>query len=545
MAAMTIIASSRIFGYGDELMHWAPHTKVMFQNDGFMHANDQLFHKAYPPGARLFHYLFFSMGGFSESRALLAQVLISVSTISLFARNIPWSGWRKAFLFVTFGFLIIVLYGFRVGPLHSLLMDRAVGVFLGAALVMYFLSDKKTKDVFLLIPVLFSLMLFKAKLLPLALLLVVIVGVDQCVKRGLLRSVFPMLALVGAVLVAKSSWLWFLASVGVAPEWSTPFTFSDVMVSFSSQASGRDLVTIDHFKSYLWDQSGIIIALLGLSYLFPLGFSSISERKRWWRAGALLFAGLCAYLFGLLLLYLYVFKEFHGLMLASILRYSGIYFIFWTYFVLASFQRMLQDSSVSFERSVENVLVVMFIVILGAAAWFSGMSERRAELEYRSRNQLREQVGFIAEAVKDKTPSDAKVFLVWQNSMGLQAVTLIYDLMPRYFNDRPAAFGAPYTEDAVWTQDITSAEFVTKLQGYDYLLLAYTDERFWSRYGELFSGSRDSIIPLLRYTQCEGEVFNDALEYHCIRKAHKAYLFKIDNIAGGLILQNMASGAGQ
>ncbi|GEM_PF-1742404 len=552
-----LVASNNIFMFGDDLMHWAPHTKAMFSHQGFMTKGDYLFHKSYPPGARLFHYFYYSLSEFSEGRALLAQVLLSLAPICLFAKGFKWGEWRKAALFVIFGFLVSLLYGFRVGPLISLLMDRPVGVFMGGALVFYCLSDRTPKDILLLIPVFFAVMLFKLKFLPFMLLLLAIIFLDQCLgvyygyrgkqqisTKKMVSVLVSIFCLFLGVLIAKYSWSLYLTNIGVPLEWNASITFQQVMVSFSKVASARDTLTIQHFKDYLWDQSGVIIALLALSYLFPLTMPLKMDRIRWWTAAVWLLVGFSAYVFGLLLLYLYVFNSFHGVMLASILRYSGIYFIMWTFFVLAMFRVALQGVELSFMRTAENTLLSILITLMLIAAMFTHGNRLVAEENLRSRVQLRAQIAKISDKVKLLTPDESKVFLVWQNSMGLQAVTLMYDLMPRMFNEKPVGFGAPYTDDRVWTHDISPYEFVSQLQGYDYLLLAYTDKRFWDRYGVLFDKPVEKMQPLVIYTQCEGGEFNDALSDGCVVRSKKAYLFSIKRVNGEIYFTNLESGEG-
>ena len=120
----------------------------------------------------------------------------------------------------------------------------------------------------------------------------------------------------------------------------------------------------------------------------------------------------------------------------------------------------------------------------------------------------------------------------------------MYDLMPRMFNEKPVGFGAPYTDDRVWTHDISPYEFVSQLQGYDYLLLAYTDKRFWDRYGVLFDKPVEKMQPLVIYTQCEGGEFNDALSDGCVVRSKKAYLFSIKRVNGEIYFTNLESGEG-
>ncbi len=531
VVVLCMVASTEQWVYGDELMHWGPHSKIMFDRHGFMTAEDALFHKSYPPGARLFHYFFYTLGGFSEGRALAAQVLMMLAPLCLFAENLRFNEWRKACLLVMIAFLVVVLYSARTGPLLSLLMDGSVGVFLGGMLALYFLSQRKWPDIAGLIPVVFAVTLFKLKISPLIFLFIGIIALDQCLAYYFERKIqYAALSAIGglmvAVFVADKSWLAYLASAHIPLEWNQPIVWQHVITSFLSQTSDRELIIIERFKEYLWGQCSLIGALMIVSFVGPLVLHSFQDKLRFWVGALCLSAGFWLYLAGLLGLYLYVFSAFHGSILASILRYSGIYFIAWTFYVLALIVSVLREIQISFMRRLENSALAVGAIIVTLSLFFTMQNAAEEEKEKRSRPQLRRELDSIAERVRAKTPKTSRIFLVWQNSMGYQAVTLMYDLLPRACNERPVAFGAPYSAAGPWTQDITPGEFLKRISLYDYLLLAYTDKKFWDRYGMLF-GKPETLTPLVTYTQCEGDQFNDALELGCRPVLHKAFLFKI------------------
>ena len=58
-------------------------------------------------------------------------------------------------------------------------MDKAVGIFFGGAIVFYLNSERKYKDILLLIPVMFCLIQFKLGLMPFVIIVVTLIFIDQ------------------------------------------------------------------------------------------------------------------------------------------------------------------------------------------------------------------------------------------------------------------------------------------------------------------------------------------------------------------------------
>lgn len=66
----------------DEYSHWALSTKVIASTHALFGAESGVAFKSYPPGTSLFHYYVVKYFGYSESRALLAHISLTLSAFA-------------------------------------------------------------------------------------------------------------------------------------------------------------------------------------------------------------------------------------------------------------------------------------------------------------------------------------------------------------------------------------------------------------------------------------------------------------------------------
>ena len=115
-----------------------------------------------------------------------------------------------------------------------------------------------------------------------------------------------------------------------------------------------------------------------------------------------------------------------------------------------------------------------------------------------------------------------------------------YGVMPRTTPSGLTSFGTPYLPTDHWTSDLSSSEFMSRLQDSDYLLLARTDQQFWLRYGVLFDEPLNQLKPLLRYPNCLLEILPGHKQAVFAQGGAFAYLFKIVQGEDGVKLMNIS-----
>ncbi|MCP4474416.1 MAG: hypothetical protein GY821_07580 [Gammaproteobacteria bacterium] len=146
----------------------------------------------------------------------------------------------------------------------------------------------------------------------------------------------------------------------------------------------------------------------------------------------------------------------------------------------------------------------------------------------------------IANTVKETTPINHKILIVWQNTSGVERVALIYNLVPwTAYLSAPFSFGKRGNGD-IWTVNLSRNKFKALLGRADYLLLAYTDKNFWDHYGSLFHDNPHMLKPLTTYTLCLAPGFNGVNQPGCTLKQEQAYLFRIVKHNSDIKLKNIA-----
>jgi len=525
-AVVACFASTYQFSSWDEFSHWGQLSKNMFDYAGFQHVGDTIVHQAYPPGGRLLHYLFFCFSGFSEGRAYVAQMLLLMSPLSLLLKGFSWKDWHKPVLIILLALLLMILNQTAILTKATILMDAPASMFFGMGLVFYYQQDKKQQAILWLMPVVFSLLLFKSQLFPLALLMMSVMFVDILIKKQY-KAFISLAFLFCAALLAHCSWAHFLSVTQVSSDWNLHLTLSTLLASFSEAATQHEKLTICNYFTQFNFYYPVIAVLALLAGAFAFTLKNARDIVSWLCANAILILGFFAYGFGLLLMYIYVFPESRGEGLDSFSRYISVYLLGWSLFVLYGGVRTLSQYKHKLFRLTQYALLFAAFAGLIAISLARHRHNERAVHSHRAKELLRSELKNISDSVKFFVPPGSKVFLVWQNSEGMEAAMLTYELHPLKVNTIRTSFGPRYSDGFAWALDLTPQEFEDGLADYDYLLLARPDDQFFDIYGGLLPDTVNSLEPLLSYTVCLGEGYSPVRADGCVLTKQQSYMFKI------------------
>lgn len=187
--------------------------------------------------------------------------------------------------------------------------------------------------------------------------------------------------------------------------------------------------------------------------------------------------GLVGYTAVLLLTWLYLFIDSEGLKLASYDRYLGVYF---SAFAIFLGQLLWQEDFFKRKRSWVFVATLFLLVSppfsLLPACWQHHQFEGE-----------RGKIKPFIEKIKSQVPDSSAVWLIWQNSDGLQALMAAYELAPRKVNSWNWSLGEKYGAQDFWTSDFSASEFTKFASSYDYLAMGFVDESFVKKYGIFFA----------------------------------------------------------
>ena len=240
---------------------------------------------------------------------------------------------------------------------------------------------------------------------------------------------------------------------------------------------------------------------------------------------------LAAYVFAHLLFYMFIFGDYEGRVLASFERYTDIYLgaIYLTAIAMANcpqrpifaavpalfigsgVMRCVGVTPFAFYKSAWLALLPLSLLILlerfrpqsTRPIWAAGLLTAilvaftpNSDKVFRSVPSLTpyepvaERVEYAAawDAVRREVPANCSLFMVWQNSLGLEVYMAGYELWPRVHNTWDFALGTPRDDGDIWTMPLSVEELRKKFARYDFVYLGRTDDAFWNRYSELFDG---------------------------------------------------------
>ena len=415
-------------------------------------------------------------------------------------------------LFVHLWIYLIFFSAFGAS-VRSLYVDLLLAATFAAAIVIYFTTDRLW-----MLPLLFALPAIKKSGLFLAALVLGFCLLDWAFQNGLLcfrKKTWPQwprhalkkgliwLALILTPFIATTLWHRVELSIKARQTFPLqPITPTRIATSFSPQATARDSLTIANFKKALTERNvapgfkkyerikRFLNHLMGIStpansawllIVFTtvcfvlLGFwqrTWMQKGRLWLFAGSFL-VGLALYACSLLVLYLYSFSEYEGVRLASFERYMSTYLLAGILIVFAFMTRSLTR-----KRAWIPLLFFCFL-------WTS-----LRPVDYRNLWNTIPKPG-DRQITEDlllefpNIPPKARVFMVWQNSSGIQSLFARFGLFPRVLSCY--SLGAPYSDKDIWTQNWTPEQLSGTLKQFDYLLLANVDDRFWHDYGHLFA----------------------------------------------------------
>lgn len=487
----------------DEFSHWGLVAKDIFLKNSLPVAGGPIRLVSYPPGLPLFQYFFIKPGGFSEG---LIYSATSVFVLAALTTVVPLQKTSKKTL-IGAALLVVI---FLIEPFFDWQLayaDHVLGVAFGSAIVIGLDQRSGTRNWLWSLPILMILVLVK----PIGILFAIFAfGIITSFVTWKIKSrAHRFRSHISPKMELKVSKVWhalivniLITSIGIALvylSWKSHVdlrfgnvgrglpnlpNFSDLTESFNGKRLTQDLTTLKAFGGFFMRSAVPFLLCFGGAWVLTRK-SSNNETGKALRVvfimGALSYI---AYLFILLVLYLYFFGAYEGPRLASIGRYTGSYYLgAMMVFVFFTFR----DYQQSFRKNIySRIMLALVLIWCGIGAQKSrvlagpkGLNEGRISIQKK-----------LAPIQKLASPKD-RIYIVWQRSNGSQLNIARYELYPRQLNAWCWALGEKYVgfNPDVWTCDITVEEFREKLAGFDFVLIGQAFEPFWDRYGSIFSDS--------------------------------------------------------
>ncbi len=535
----------------DEFSHWAVATKELLATHALPGPGGAIMFKEYPVGVNLLHYWAAVNSTDSEGVYYLAHFMLLSSPLAVLLSRLSWRspGW------VVFSWLASLLIIFTLSVfVCSLMVDVALGLYLGAALFAVAHMDVRSRATVLLAPALMALPLIKSTGYMFAWMALVGLGVKalgglvlgrtQVPEQGVLggleeprsaqggwAAALALLLVLAAPLAAHHSWGWRVKALDLQPAFKTErITWDSATQALSSQASEKHKTVRANFAQALIDwplsnyasepERSLVRALGGM-----LGWPELSPPKlgplAWGLVCALLFAAAYVrhrrrrirrqitlvawllllfgafYIVGLLLLYMFSFSEYEAPRLASFGRYMNTLLM---PAMLLGLAFALPDDLAGEEMErlgggrawAWSLLVgaALMAVLLQAPSW-SGAPK------WLARGDAAEERDFLSpmlEQVRRLVPLDQRVFIVYQASPGRGFHIARYELAPRPANKWFFSLGQPRFKDDVWTEPLSARQWSEMLvkENFAYVYVQRVDQGFVERYGPLFANPLDA-----------------------------------------------------
>lgn len=518
----------------DDNFYWAKYAKFIFYNHGFSGLYGKLiqYNINYPPSAPLFQNFFLQFNNFSENSLYFAQGIMIFSALVPVIAILRKT--RRIFILpFIFCFASVLSYFLLHGSgFLSLYVDDVMGIIFGTTLAISFVSLKKPSEKLLLLPILFSLALFKDNGVILSLIIVFFNLVDFVItyraeiiqRRKPKRKIILIFIIIGLIpLVAFTSWRVYLktkntlsnasASAAIISiqqpsfEEQTNIITDNYLKALYSRGINYNAFSFPRIKSFLKDRSSIgekvvegiesinknrltfvewNVTIIIFCLLISIALSDKQEKARTIGLFLTLFCGLILYTVALLVAYLLFFKLEEATAIRSMARYLDTYFIGIAVVIFAIVAIVKNNSK---NLKIKKLFLILFILcfILFSIQFppfhtlfiYPNNNIERV-------NNMRADLKPLSDKIKLNTSNQDSIFADIQFD-GIEAPVLQYEILPRKFR------GGWIVKKDISEKDI----FVNKLspeqlkdllsnKNFQYLVVDRTDDSYWPSHQNLF-----------------------------------------------------------
>lgn len=485
----------RMYTEWDELCHWGLFTKNMYSTDQLYNApgSTALVHPDYPPATSLFSYFGLKLDG--SYRECNAYYCANIFLYSLVLPIFKHFDWRKplSLLFV-FGITLLIPFTvfanqlFATNNLFSIYVDTPLGFFFAYVLFQYFSSQYCKSDLIFLCLSLFTLTLLKPIGIGFSLLVCFLISADilfiQKTWSRRQRIMWIAVPLISA-LVGKFSWSIYLKLSDTPSDWNTSALTPSALMSFlKREGEPYQYETYHNFLDYFCDSPlRYLIYFIVISALFIFLLAKKKDRLRVAVFSSGILIGFLVYSAALLILYLFTFSSYEAVRLASCDRYISTYY----YGMFGFLLYVIVDYCASEYPTKINPAPVLLVCMLPLVQ-FNHVNDflLHPDISIAESISYRKSLSVPQNIVDVLDLKNDRVYVIAQESNGVDNVFIRYQLTPMTPSTGPYSLGPSYSEEDVWSVNITVEEWAKLLKDYTHLYVAHTDDRFKSLYGSLF-----------------------------------------------------------
>lgn len=316
-----------VFHGWDEFSFWGSASKELLANHIFEYQSLPTAildaHAHYLRGPAVYHYFMLLLPGYTEGNALFAHFLLHLILITPLMSN---KFCYQTLFFVAVIFAVVILY---TTGLRTIYNDSTTGLIFSSIFAIYFLEEDKLKALYLVLPILIFLPIFREIGLILSFIASFILIFFSYKTISYTRSLPLYIAMIIIPYMAQALWFWHFRATHdfFGRNIHSLDNFISLIISFNEQ---NKLVAINYVKvilKFLLKEGSIAIYLLLAFSWFSLKKYQQASIKQWYYVFGLLTVGFIVLALWRLYLYLSVFSHVEAVRSASLLRYCGTYCI--------------------------------------------------------------------------------------------------------------------------------------------------------------------------------------------------------------------------
>ena len=446
------------------------------------------------PGLFVWESFFIGRNFFFEQPLFFSLGLIFISCFCAI-RPSQYNKKENRYLFLLFC-APISWFAYGIGGIS---LDTSIGLVLGIALLSG-LDLKKPSDLFVPFSIALFVAILKETAFLLSLLIILLIVVKSLREKRFFSTwtVYSIICL-AIIIFNYQQWQWHFKNEAFAGTFDNGQMLTKLSSDFHHLSKHtKDILhrlLLASFQKPLPRSFLSRIPLPGFSYLkgfylfWAFLFAAIMfQIREKYEYLIIYFWGLIGYSLVLVITYVYFFGEYEASQLTSFERYTGTYFLAISLVAIKIIlEKELWNNKVIFRCLLFLILIFPPSPNILHPHSVSNLIPKMIVNKFKLKiNHSRDDIIPIANQIANKTPNGSKIWLIWQNTMGLQTMILRYEIAPRKLIQNAWSLGEKYSEGDVWTDNMSIDNFMKFLMDTDYLALGFVDENFSSKYGPIF-----------------------------------------------------------
>ena len=254
-----------------------------------------------------------------------------------------------------------------------------------------------------------------------------------------------------------------------------------------------------HHTSTYWFLAGLILVFS------TYNIAKISDYKIPHFAYIGFYLCFTAYLFILLILYLFSFDEYEGVRIASATRYINTINLAMLIYFFGVFINVIQNISINKTKKIKISVVFLMLIlpnsgrlIIDTIASYNQINTQKNAFEIEQ----------LAKSVVSQTPEKSKIYFIWSNQSNDDSVIFNYAIYPRISNTSCSSIipsESPSNENDPWSCRMNNEKFKQTISDYEYIFIAFSSKEFEQKYFQNYN-SIDSAIGIFKINNENGRI---------------------------------------